>query len=72
MGTNKCICSMPPDRERTRNGHVVDELNSVVDHRCPVHGERAQPALWGRHKDLRLIVTPAEWDSLGVATSEEK
>lgn len=71
MAAQKCICSMPPDRERTRNGCVVDELNSIVDHRCPVHGEKAQPALWGRHKDLTLVVTPAEWDSLGV-TAEEK
>lgn len=66
MGTKVCICRMRPDRDRTRNGLLVDDLNSVLDHRCPSHGEKAQPALWGRHKDLELIVTPAQWESLGV------
>lgn len=65
-GSGVCICGMPPDRDRTRNGVLVDDLNSRLDHRCPHHGEKAQPLLWGRHKTHELLVTPAQWDSLGV------
>lgn len=65
-GTGTCICLMSPERNRYRNGALVDDLNSNLDHRCPHHGEKAQPALWGRTKELTLYVTPAEWDSLGI------
>lgn len=64
-GSAACICKLRPDRDRNR-GDVPDEMNSLLDHRCPLHGEKAQPALWGRHKELELLVTPAQWDSLGV------
>ena len=66
IGTGTCICKSAPDRNRYRNGTLVDDLNSNLDHRCPHHGETAQPAIWGRHKELTLYVTPAEWDSLGI------
>lgn len=67
-GTGACICKNRPDRNRDPHGigRQTDDLNSILDHRCPLHGEKAQPALWGRHKDFELCVTPAEWDSLGV------
>lgn len=66
MASKQCICRMRPDRERAHDGYPADKLNSIVDHRCPLHGEKAQPNLWGRHKDLELVVTPLEWDTLGV------
>lgn len=65
-GSGECICKLRPDRNRDRGADVRDEMNSLLDHRCPLHGEKAQPALWGRHKELELLVTPAQWDSLGV------
>jgi hypothetical protein len=65
-----CICKLRPDRDRT--GDVADALNSVVDHRCPLHGEKAQPGVWGRHKELELVITPAEWDALRVDTPTEE
>lgn len=65
-GTGECVCKMPPDRNRYRNGCLVDNLENNLDHRCPHHGEKAQPALWGRHKELTLYVTATEWDSLGI------
>jgi hypothetical protein len=64
-GTGECICKMRPDRDRHRQGYT-DDLNSVVDHRCPWHGEKAQPKLWGRHSIKELMVTPEQWRSLGV------
>lgn len=70
-GSGACICRSRPDRNRKHpDGFLFDTLNSALDHRCPKHGEKAQPALWGRHKDLELIVTPAQWDALGVTRND--
>lgn len=65
-GSGECICKLRPDRNRMGVGGTMDTLNSSLDHRCPLHGEKAQPALWGRHTELELIVTPEQWDALGV------
>jgi hypothetical protein len=46
-------------------GHTFpNRENYLLDHRCPQHGEKAQPAVWGRHKDLELIVTIAQYEVL--------
>jgi hypothetical protein len=76
-GTGACICKgSPEDREHmadmrgstwateSRGSHPMVAL---LDHRCPKHGEKAQSALWGRHKELELVVTYAQWTSLGVS-----
>lgn len=77
-GLGTCICPGSPEsryREAERQAKQSNAdplvlfgigLNMKLDHRCPMHGEKAQPDLWGRHKDLELIVTPAQWLSLGV------
>lgn len=73
-GTGECICKGSPAwrwRECYRTvedprGGGAKHCNLILDHRCPQHGEKAQPALWGRHKDKELLVTWAEWDSLGI------
>jgi hypothetical protein len=70
-GTGVCVCkSSPEERQKhaERMGFTLAAMgmNMVLDHRCPHHGEKAQPALWGRHKEKELVVTPAQWLSLGV------
>lgn len=76
-GSGKCICSFSPEKQEKwakSQGYQgwVDRATkdaagvATVDHRCPAHGEKAQPALWGRHKQLTLHVTAVEWDSLGI------
>lgn len=58
MAKGDCICRMGP-------GHTFpNRENYLLDHRCPQHGEKAQPAVWGRHKDLELIVTIAQYEAL--------
>lgn len=74
MPSKTCICKQPPymvraTAERWGEPFLTVKLNIVLDHRCPLHGEKAQPDVWGRHKDLELVVTPMQWDSLG---KEEK
>ena len=70
-GNGKCVCTQSPERVRKTAAAWGEpfstvNLNLVLDHRCPKHGEAAQPKLWGRHKTLELVVTPAVWESLGV------
>jgi hypothetical protein len=46
---------MPP-------GHgYANQENYLLDHRCPVHGEKAEPAVWGRHKEMELLVPVRTW-----------
>jgi len=80
-GAGTCMCKMSPeDREKScaSTGTTWEAesttrfpVSALVDHRCPKHGEKAQPALWGRHKDKELHVTYAEWASLGVTWESE-
>lgn len=68
LGDGTCVCPYPPGwwekgPEGTLGGHGY---NMELDHRCPCHGEKAQPAVWGRHKDLTLAVSQTVWNSLGV------
>lgn len=72
-GTGACMCKVPPEsmtpswcRELSPYDQRKHRSNGLVDHRCPKHGETAQPALWGRHRDRELLITPDQWDSLGV------
>lgn len=79
LGTGVCICGVGPAhifREAQTYRPQIDTMeralnvvgrNMGLDHRCPLHGEKAQPALWGRNKDKVLIVEPHEWLSLGIA-----
>lgn len=76
-GTGVCICKVSP-AIRWREAHRMIEdprasrhSDLFIDHRCPHHGEKAQPALWGRHKEKELQVKWAEWDSLGIAYTPE-
>lgn len=80
-GSGACMCKMSPE-DREKNCAMMGTTweaesktrfpsSALVDHRCPKHGEKAQPALWGRHKDKELQVTYAEWASLGVAWESE-
>lgn len=70
-GTGACICDASPERiqayaQRIQTNFDICGVDLNLDHRCPHHGEKAQPMLWGRHKDKKLTVTPAQWLSLGV------
>lgn len=70
-GSGACICPRSPEslkRDCDAWHETLDATKACiqVDHRCPWHGEKAQPKLWGRHKDKVLVVTGREWLSLGV------
>lgn len=70
-GTGKCFCRQSPEylQERAEQHHctlLALDMNILIDHRCPHHGEKAQPALWGRHKEKELLVSVPQWLSLGV------
>jgi hypothetical protein len=72
MGSNSCICQISPERyaERVQQfPDMRDQVNMILDHRCPLHGEKAQTAVWGRHKEPELVVTGNQWSSLGVEQS---
>ena len=74
-GTGACICGVSPERLQAtadRAGCTMDSYGStmILDHRCPHHGEKAQPAVWGRHKEKELIVTPSQWKSLGITYTD--
>jgi hypothetical protein len=57
---------MPP-------GHNLPNREEyALDHRCPLHGEKAQPAVWGRHKELELFVAVRTWEILKVKEIETK
>lgn len=73
QGTGACICSIPPKyvlEHRAGLEWAKEHINLDLDHRCPRHGETAQPGLWGRHKELKLIVSWKEWESLGIDHGE--
>jgi hypothetical protein len=70
-GTGACICQHNPENFKRMWGDDPKALHEargcmIFDHRCTTHGEKAQPVLWGRHKDKQLSVTWKEWESLGV------
>lgn len=76
-GSGVCVCKFSPEAQEDwarRSGYASwlarDQKEGAgaaeLDHRCPRHGNEAQPAVWGRHKTLTLQVTAKEWDSLGV------
>jgi len=46
-----CICKMSPDGHNAPN-----QEQFLLEHRCPKHGEKAQPNVWGRHKELELYI----------------
>jgi hypothetical protein len=66
-----CICKMSPEHSARSKDVGLEQLNMLLDHRCPKHGEKAQPALWGRHKELELLVTPEQWRVLGKEIGPE-
>lgn len=73
-GSGECVCKLSPGAlqraaDRMKCTLVAYGQNMLLDHRCPHHGERAQPDLWGRHKERELLVTPQQWLSLGVVRS---
>lgn len=74
-GNGSCICIASPFQrwreafrmvEDPRANKIEKHYRPILDHRCPHHGEKAQPKLWGRHKEKTLQVSWAEWDSLGI------
>jgi len=68
-GTGECICDVPPKRLLSHPDPewAKKNQNLSLDHRCAIHGEKAQPAVWGRHKELQLSVPWNVWESLGVS-----
>lgn len=60
----QCICGLDPDRDRSKN---QDDLNTLLDSRCPKHGRKAQPAVWEDRKGGELVVTPKQWEVLRSA-----
>lgn len=79
-GAGVCICKASPEEREANSVRMgttwaVDSksrfaTSACLDHRCPIHGEKAQPALWGRHKEKELFVTYAQWTSLGITHEE--
>jgi hypothetical protein len=75
-----CICKLNPEQVEAHAQRMCDAwppkdergYNALLDHRCPVHGEKAQPKVWGRHTTLELIVTPRQWIALAVKVEDEK
>lgn len=72
VGTGACICAMPPGNSVHNRARGLGPFNMLLDHRCALHGEKAQPQLWGRHKDLELLITPDQWDALGIKQPDEQ
>lgn len=79
-GTGACICMRSPEgaeaecKRMTTTWETESKgrypIVAYLDHRCALHGEKAQPALWGRNKDKELAVSYAQWASLGVTYKE--
>lgn len=79
-GSGACICQASPEQRekdcvRQSSTWAVESkgrfpISAMLDHRCPQHGEKAQPLLWGRHRDKELHVTHAQWASLGIIYPE--
>lgn len=76
-GTGACICKASPALQWRSAFRMIEDPRAskhyplMLDHRCAHHGEEAQPKLWGRMKDKELLVTWAQWDSLGIAYTPE-
>jgi hypothetical protein len=75
-GNGACFCRASPAARWREGVRVVEDprlarVHILLDHRCPHHGEKAQPALWGRHKEKELQVTWPQWDSLGIVYNPE-
>lgn len=78
-GSGSCFCPASPAQRYKEAFRMIDDPRGkgtrhyapILDHRCPHHGEAAQPALWGRHKDKELLVTWPQWDSLGICYTPE-
>lgn len=58
MKAPNCICTMGP-------GHTFPNREQyMLDHRCPVHGEKMMPNVWGRHTELVLVIDVRTFDIL--------
>jgi len=74
-GTGECICQISPAQSQRSMERMLEwpgqrysvHNNMLFDHRCPMHGEKAQRAVWGRHKELHLSITWKQWESLGIS-----
>ena len=69
-----CICAITPEQaahQQEVNPSDTYPMKALLDHRCPEHGEKAQPAVWGRHKELMLPVSVEEWRVLHVDTTQD-
>lgn len=82
-GDGCCICAASPDWQEQSAKRMgfdswLDESKkgrageAQLDHRCPWHGEQAQPRLWGRNRTLVLSVSAKQWASLGVVYAVEE
>lgn len=79
-GTGECICPISPEASQRTAERMLewpylrhnDSHDMLFEHRCSVHGEKAQPAVWGRHKELTLSVPWEVWESLGVIREVKK
>lgn len=75
-GSGACVCRASPAARWREGVRCIEDprlarVHILLDHRCPHHGEVAQPVLWGRHKEKELQVTWVQWDSLGIAHNAE-
>lgn len=76
-GDGSCICAASPEYQEIASKRMgfTDWVRhggkAILDHRCPKHGEAAQPRIWGRHKERTLPVTAVQWRSLGVTYPEK-
>ena len=69
-----CFCPASPAARQTHmermrewpDQRFNESWELILDHRCPEHGERAQPRVWGRHRELVLRVNFRVWESLSV------
>lgn len=72
MKTIICICPASPEarlanmaRMKEPDSERYSKFNDcILDHRCEVHGEAAQPRVWGRRKELELTVPFKVWEAL--------
>jgi hypothetical protein len=71
VGTGVCVCEWPPEKFLAHANKMGESPETAIgvmqlDHRCIRHGEKAQVALWGRHKEKELRPTWKQWASLGI------
>lgn len=78
-GNGECICQISPEHSQRTMERMLEwpkqrftkNNDMLFDHRCPAHGEKAQPAVWGRHKELHLSVSWRVWESVGISYEGE-